>query len=74
MILVVDDIVSARDELVRRGVDVSEIWHTEPGQGRVRAWTRSGARTSAARPSRTRTATAGSYRRSPSAYLAGCHR
>ena len=35
MILVVDDIVSARDELVRRGVDVSEIWHTEPGQGRI---------------------------------------
>ena len=35
MILVVDDIVSARDELVRRGVDGSEIWHTEPGQGRV---------------------------------------
>jgi catechol 2,3-dioxygenase-like lactoylglutathione lyase family enzyme len=35
MILVVEDIVATRDELVRRGVDVSEIWHTEPGQGRI---------------------------------------
>ena len=35
MILVVDDIVTARDDLVRRGVDVGEIWHTEPGQGRM---------------------------------------
>ena len=35
MILVVDDIVTARDDLVRRGVDVGEIWHTEPGQGPV---------------------------------------
>lgn len=35
MILVVDDIVTARDDLVRRGVDVGEIWHTEPGQGRL---------------------------------------
>jgi catechol 2,3-dioxygenase-like lactoylglutathione lyase family enzyme len=33
MILVVEDIVTARDDLVRRGVDVGEIWHTEPGQG-----------------------------------------
>jgi len=33
MILVVDDIVTARDDLVRRGVEVGEIWHTEPGQG-----------------------------------------
>jgi catechol 2,3-dioxygenase-like lactoylglutathione lyase family enzyme len=35
MILVVEDIVTARDDLTRRGVDVSEIWHIEPGQGRV---------------------------------------
>jgi catechol 2,3-dioxygenase-like lactoylglutathione lyase family enzyme len=35
LFLVVDDIVAAREDLVRRGVDVSEIWHTEPGQGRV---------------------------------------
>ncbi len=33
MILVVDDIVTARDDLVGRGIDVGEIWHTEPGQG-----------------------------------------
>jgi catechol 2,3-dioxygenase-like lactoylglutathione lyase family enzyme len=35
LFLVVDDIEAARDDLVRRGVDVSEIWHLEPGQGRV---------------------------------------
>jgi catechol 2,3-dioxygenase-like lactoylglutathione lyase family enzyme len=35
MILVVEDIVTARDDLIRRGVDVSEIWHIEPGQGRL---------------------------------------
>ena len=35
MILVVEDIVTARDDLVRRGIDVGEIWHTEPGQGRL---------------------------------------
>ena len=33
MILVVDDIVTARNDLVGRGIDVGEIWHTEPGQG-----------------------------------------
>ena len=35
MILVVEDIVTARDDLVGRGIDVGEIWHTEPGQGPV---------------------------------------
>jgi catechol 2,3-dioxygenase-like lactoylglutathione lyase family enzyme len=35
MFLVVDDIEAARDDLIRRGVDVSEIWHLEPGKGRV---------------------------------------
>jgi catechol 2,3-dioxygenase-like lactoylglutathione lyase family enzyme len=34
MILVVKDIETARDDLINRGVDVSEIWHIEPGQGR----------------------------------------
>ena len=34
MILVVEDIETARDELIGRGVEVSEIWHIEPGQGR----------------------------------------
>jgi catechol 2,3-dioxygenase-like lactoylglutathione lyase family enzyme len=32
LILVVDDIEVARDELIRRGAEVSEIWHQLPGQ------------------------------------------
>ena len=35
LFLVVDDIEAARADLVARGVDVSEIWHLEPGKGRV---------------------------------------
>ena len=35
MILVVDDIVAARDDLIARGVDVGEIWHLEIGKGRL---------------------------------------
>ena len=35
MILVVDNIETARDELVGRGVDVDEIFHIEPGKGPV---------------------------------------
>ena len=31
----VADISAARNELIGRGVDVSEIWHIEPGQGRA---------------------------------------
>jgi catechol 2,3-dioxygenase-like lactoylglutathione lyase family enzyme len=31
--LVVDDIVAARDELIDRGVEVSEIFHNIPGEG-----------------------------------------
>jgi len=34
LLLIVEDIEAARDELVGRGVDVSDIWHTEPGLGR----------------------------------------
>src|SRR4051812_44597667 len=34
MILVVDDIEAARDELVGRGAEVSEIWHVVPGKGK----------------------------------------
>ena len=34
VILVVDDIVAAREELIGRGVDVSEIWHADPAVGR----------------------------------------
>src|SRR5215212_6556458 len=33
MILVVDDIEAARDDLISRGVDVGEIGHLEPGKG-----------------------------------------
>jgi catechol 2,3-dioxygenase-like lactoylglutathione lyase family enzyme len=33
MILVVDDIEAARDDLISRGVEVSQIWHAVPGQG-----------------------------------------
>ena len=35
LFLGVDDIEAARDALIRRGVDVSEIWHLEPGKGRM---------------------------------------
>jgi catechol 2,3-dioxygenase-like lactoylglutathione lyase family enzyme len=35
LIVVVDDIVAAREDLIARGADVEEIWHTEPGKGRV---------------------------------------
>jgi catechol 2,3-dioxygenase-like lactoylglutathione lyase family enzyme len=35
LFLVVDDIVAARNDLIRRGVEVGEIWHLEPGKGRV---------------------------------------
>jgi catechol 2,3-dioxygenase-like lactoylglutathione lyase family enzyme len=33
LILVVDDIEAAREDLIRRGVQVSDIWHAEPGRG-----------------------------------------
>ena len=35
LLLIVDDIEVAREDLVRRGVEVSEIWHSEPGKGPV---------------------------------------
>jgi catechol 2,3-dioxygenase-like lactoylglutathione lyase family enzyme len=35
LLLVVEDIVAARDDLIGRGVEVGEIWHTEPDNGRV---------------------------------------
>ena len=35
LLLVVEDIDAARDELIGRGVDVSEVWHLDPGKGRV---------------------------------------
>ena len=33
LLLIVEDIDSARDELISGGADVSELWHTEPGKG-----------------------------------------
>ena len=33
LLLVVDDIEAARDDLISRGADVSEIWHLAPGEG-----------------------------------------
>jgi catechol 2,3-dioxygenase-like lactoylglutathione lyase family enzyme len=35
LFLVVEDIEAARADFVARGVEVSEIWHLEPGRGRV---------------------------------------
>ena len=35
LIVVVDDIVAAREDLIARGVEVGEIFHTEPGKGPV---------------------------------------
>ena len=32
---VVEDIEATRNELISRGVKISEIWHTEPGKGRA---------------------------------------
>jgi catechol 2,3-dioxygenase-like lactoylglutathione lyase family enzyme len=34
MILVVDDIAAARDDLIERGVEVSDIWHQQLGKER----------------------------------------
>jgi catechol 2,3-dioxygenase-like lactoylglutathione lyase family enzyme len=33
LVLAVDDIDAARDDLISRGVEVGEIWHLEPGKG-----------------------------------------
>ena len=33
LLLIVDDIEVARDELIGRGIEVSEIFHNEPGKG-----------------------------------------
>ena len=35
LFLVVDDIEATRKDLLSRGVEVGEIWHIEPGKGRV---------------------------------------
>ena len=33
LLLIVEDIEAARDDLIGRGADVGEIWHSEPGKG-----------------------------------------
>ena len=35
LLLVVEDIDAAREDLIGRGVDVSEVWHLDPAKGRV---------------------------------------
>ncbi len=35
LLLIVDDIDAARDELLKHGAEVSEVWHAEPGKGPV---------------------------------------
>ncbi len=35
LFLIVKDIEAARDDLIARGVEVGEIWHLEPGKGKV---------------------------------------
>jgi catechol 2,3-dioxygenase-like lactoylglutathione lyase family enzyme len=35
LLLVVEDIEAARDDLIARGIDVGEIWHAVPGKGRM---------------------------------------
>ena len=35
LLLIVEDIAAAHDELVSRGIAVSEVWHLEPGKGQV---------------------------------------
>ena len=35
LLLVVEDIEAAREDLIGRGAEVSEIWHTEPGKGQL---------------------------------------
>ncbi|WP_245718770.1 VOC family protein [Micromonospora rhizosphaerae] len=77
--LAVNDIEAARAELVGRGAEVSEVF-PDAGGGMPRAnlkdgslgWHRTGRATSRSPRSTTRTATAGSSKRSPSAFPAGC--
>jgi catechol 2,3-dioxygenase-like lactoylglutathione lyase family enzyme len=33
LLLIVEDIEAARDDLISRGIEVSEVFHTEPGKG-----------------------------------------
>ena len=66
LFLVVDDIEAARENLIRRGVEVSEICTSNRARAAFPASIRSAAPTSAEHRSRTPTATHGSCRRSRS--------
>ena len=64
LMLIVEDIDAARNELIAHGADVSEVWHDETGspqptEGRAPDPTRRATPTAAGRRSRIRTATAG---------------
>ena len=69
LLLVVSDIGPAREDLVRRGIDVSEVFHLDGGH--VPARTRKVARTRLTHRSATRTVTGGYCRRSRRASRAG---
>ena len=73
LILAVDDVDAAREDLMRRGVDVSEAVSTSPGAV-CRAGTRRAGRTRAMRRSMIRTATGGYSRRSRLGFRAGSGR
>ena len=68
--LVVDDIDAAREDLISRGVEVSEVFHRDGGES-FRARTRKVAPTSPSPRSAIQTATAGCFRRSRSDPRAG---
>ena len=65
LFLVVEDIEAARDDLISRGVEVSETCTSNRARVACRASTPSAARSSAEHRSRIQTATRGSSRRSP---------
>ena len=71
--LVVTDIDAAREDLIRRGVEVSEPFHLD-GRSSFRARTRNVAPTSRMPRSATRMATAGCSRRSGTGSRAGSRR
>ena len=62
LLLIVSDIDPAREDLVRRGVEVTEAFHLDGGA--CQAQTRKAAPIRLTPPSATRTATSGSYKRS----------
>src|SRR4051812_8119277 len=72
LILVVDDIDIAREDLIVGVSRSAECGISTRTRARSQAGTRKTARTSAARPSPTRTAISGSCRRSLSGYPAAC--